>query len=150
VQSSPPKRYNISPNVGVVHNNQTTLITVESVSSDMGLVQFLSTVPGDYFLMDQIVVLVSEVHGNMAAIFSSLPVVENAEAIMEYFLVSSRYARKELSVQFHFSIELRGILSFVLSPPAHNNVSSPVTDGASVTCATALESLFPIESGTVC
>jgi hypothetical protein len=25
VQSSPPKEYNISPNVGVVHNNQTIL-----------------------------------------------------------------------------------------------------------------------------
>jgi hypothetical protein len=49
VQSSPPKRYNISPYVGVVHKNQTTLITVELVSSDIGLVWFLSTVPGYYF-----------------------------------------------------------------------------------------------------
>jgi hypothetical protein len=29
VQSYPPKRYNISPNVGVVHKNQTTILTVE-------------------------------------------------------------------------------------------------------------------------
>jgi hypothetical protein len=63
VQSNHPTRHTISPNVVVVHNNQTSLITVELVSSDMGLVQFSSTVPGDYFLMDQIVVLVAEVHG---------------------------------------------------------------------------------------
>jgi hypothetical protein len=48
--------------------------------------------------MDQIVVLVDKLHGNTAATFSSLPVVKNAEAIMEYFLVNSGYARKELSV----------------------------------------------------
>jgi hypothetical protein len=150
VQSSPPKTYNISPNVGVVHNNQTTLIkTMGLVSSDMGLVQFLSTVPGNYFLMDQIVVLVAEVHGNTAATFSSLPVVDNAEAITEYFLVNSVYARKELSMQYNFSNELRGILSLVLSPPAHSHVPSPPTDDASIMCATALESLFPAESGTV-
>jgi hypothetical protein len=70
VQSSPPKEYNISPNVGVVHSNQTTLI--------------LSTVPGNNFLMDHIVVLVAEIHGNTAATFCSLPVVKNAEAITEY------------------------------------------------------------------
>ncbi len=94
----------------MVHKNQTTLITVELVSSDIGLVWFLSTVPGYYFLMDQIVVLVAEVHGNTAATFSSLPVVENAEAITEYFLVNSGYARKDLSVQYHFSNDFRGIL----------------------------------------
>jgi hypothetical protein len=38
VQLYPPKRYNISPNVGVVHNNQTSLLTVELVSSDIRLV----------------------------------------------------------------------------------------------------------------
>jgi hypothetical protein len=90
--------------------------------------------------MDQIVVLVAEVHGNTAATFSSLPVVDNAEAITEYFLVNSVYARKELSMQYNFSNELRGILSLVLSPPAHTNARSPATDEASITCATALES----------
>jgi hypothetical protein len=52
--------------------------------------------------MDQIVVLVAEVHDNTAATFSSLPVVEHAEAIKEYFLVNSVYTRKELSLQYHF------------------------------------------------
>jgi hypothetical protein len=149
VQSYPPKRYYISPNVGVVHNNQTTILSVKLVSSDIGLVQFLSTVPGDYFLMDQIVIHVAEVHGNTAATFSSLSVVENAEAIMEYFLVNSGYTSKKLFVQYHFSNELQEFFSLVLSPPAHTNASSPASDEASITCATAIESLFPIESGTV-
>jgi hypothetical protein len=68
----------------------------------MGLARFLSTDPGNCFLMDQIVVLVAEVHDNTAATFSSLPVVEHAEAIKEYFLVNSVYTRKELSLQYHF------------------------------------------------
>jgi hypothetical protein len=57
--------------------------------------------------------------------------------------------RKELAVQYHFSNELRGVLSLVLSPQAHTNVCSPAPDEASITCATALESSVPVESGTV-
>jgi hypothetical protein len=72
--------------------------------------------------------------------YFALSVVDNTDAIMEYFLVNSGCTRKELSVQYHFSNELRGILSLVLSPPAHTNARSPATDEASVTCATALES----------
>jgi hypothetical protein len=83
--------------------------------------------------MDQIVVHAAEVHGNTAATFSSLSVVENAEAIMEYFLVNSGCTRKESSVNYHFSNELQGILSLVLSPPAHTNAHSPATDEASIT-----------------
>jgi len=49
VQSNHPTRYSISPAFRVVHNNQTCIVAVELVSSDMGLVQFLSTVPGDFF-----------------------------------------------------------------------------------------------------
>jgi hypothetical protein len=44
VQSNRPNRYNISPKVGVVHNNQTSLITLELESSNRGLVKFLYTV----------------------------------------------------------------------------------------------------------
>ncbi len=110
----------------------------------------LSNVPGDCFLMDQIVVHFAKAHGNTAVTFSSLPVVENAGAIMEYFLVNSGYARKELSVKYHISNELRGILSLVLSPPANSYVSSPATDDASITCATDPECLFPVDSRTVC
>jgi hypothetical protein len=113
----------------------------------MGLVWFLSTVTGNYFLMDLIVLLVAKVHGDTEATLSSLPVVDNAEAIVEYFLVNSGCARKELSVQCHFSNELRRILSLELSPPAHNNVSSPASDDASVTCATVLKSFFLLNQG---
>jgi hypothetical protein len=49
VQSNHPTRYSISPAFRVVHNNQTCIVAVELVSSDMGLVRFLSTVPGDFF-----------------------------------------------------------------------------------------------------
>jgi hypothetical protein len=72
----------------VVHNSQTCIITVELVSSDMGLVMFLSTVPG-VFLEYQIVVLAAKVHGSTASTFSNLHVAEKAEAITEYFLVNS-------------------------------------------------------------
>jgi hypothetical protein len=49
VQSNCPTRYFISPAFGVVHNNQTCIVAVELVSSDLGLVHFLSTVLGDFF-----------------------------------------------------------------------------------------------------
>jgi len=39
----------------------------------MGLVQFLSTVPGGNFLLDQIVVLIAEIRGSAVATFCKLP-----------------------------------------------------------------------------
>jgi hypothetical protein len=41
------------------------------------------------------------------------------------------------------------MLLLVLSPSANNNVASPTTYDASITCAMDLEYLFPIESETV-
>jgi hypothetical protein len=73
VQSNHPTRYTISPSYGLLHSNQTSLITVELIICEMGLVRFLSTVPGDYFLLDQIVVLT-------AATFCELPGAEKQEA----------------------------------------------------------------------
>jgi hypothetical protein len=49
VQSNYPTRYSISPAFGVVHNNQMYIAAVELVSSDMGLVRFLSTAPSFFF-----------------------------------------------------------------------------------------------------
>jgi hypothetical protein len=43
VQSNHPTRYSITPAFGVVHNNQTCIVAAELVSSDMGLVRFLSS-----------------------------------------------------------------------------------------------------------
>jgi hypothetical protein len=60
----------------------------------MGLVWFLSTVPGDYFLLDQIVVLIAEIQGSTAATFCELPVADEQKSISEYFLVNSGYIRK--------------------------------------------------------
>ncbi len=63
---------------------------MEFISCEMGLVRFLSTVSGDYLLLDQIVVLIAEIHGSTAATFCNLPGAEKQEAISEYFLINTR------------------------------------------------------------
>jgi hypothetical protein len=102
VQSNWPTRYCISSAFGGVHNNQMCIVAVELANSDMGLVHFFSTIPGDFFLEDQIILLVAKVHGSTASTFTKLPVAEMAEAIPEYFLVNTGYLWKELFVEDHF------------------------------------------------
>jgi hypothetical protein len=83
MQSNCPTRYSISPAFGVVHNNQMCIVAVELVSSDMGSVCFLSTVPRDFFLEDQVILLIAEVHGITASTFTKSPVAEMAQRIKE-------------------------------------------------------------------
>ena len=89
VQSNHLSRYTISPSVGVLRSSETCLITVELISCEMGLVRFLSTVPGDHFLLDQIVFLIAEIQGSTVATFCELPVAEKQESILEYLLINS-------------------------------------------------------------
>jgi hypothetical protein len=125
VQSNHLSRYTISPSVGVLHSNETCLKTVQLISCEMGLVQFLSTVPGDYFLLDQIVVLIAEIRGSAVATFCKLPGAKKQESILKYFLINSGYIRKELSVEYNFLNELQCMLSSVFSPESKNIASSP-------------------------
>jgi hypothetical protein len=49
VTSNMPFRYTISPNTGMMQMNDSCITTMELVNSDLGLVVFLSTVPGFFW-----------------------------------------------------------------------------------------------------
>jgi len=80
-------------------------------------------------------------------------VAEKAETITEYFIVNSGYLWKELSVEYHFSTELRGMLSLVFSPTTSINVTSTSgsnkADNVVFNSALDLNSFFPADSETV-
>jgi len=46
VTSNPPLQYSISPSTGFLLMNEASVISVELLNSELGLVHFLSTVPG--------------------------------------------------------------------------------------------------------
>jgi hypothetical protein len=81
-------------------------------------------------------------------------VVEMTESITKYFLVNSGYLGKELTVEYHFSVELRGMLSLVFSPTTSINVTSTSgtneADNVVFNSALDLDSFFPTDSETVC
>jgi hypothetical protein len=52
VISNIPFRYTISPNTGMMQMNDACITTIELANSDLGLVLFLSTVPGYFFGTD--------------------------------------------------------------------------------------------------
>jgi hypothetical protein len=133
----------------VLRSSETCLITVELISCEMGLVRFLSTVPGDHFLLDQIVFLIAEIRGSTVATFCELPVAEKQESILQYFLINSSYIRKELSVEYHFSNELQSMLSSVFSPES-KNIASSLADNDNLAFSTVdTECLFAMETETV-
>jgi hypothetical protein len=137
--SNCPSRYSISSSVGVLNNNQTCLIAVLLISYEMGLVQFLSTVPGDYFLLDQIVVLIAEIQGSAAATFCELRGAEKQESILENFLINSGYIRKELWC----------MLSSVFFPES-KNIASSLADNDDLAFSTVdTECPFAMETETV-
>jgi len=69
--------------------NQACLITVELGKSEFWLLCFLSTVPGDYILVDQIVVVADILSGSAAIDWGNLPMTEKAEAIKQHFQTNS-------------------------------------------------------------
>ena len=50
VCSNPPFRYSITPDTGLLLMSEPCVMSVTLSNSQLGLVRFLSTVPGDYFL----------------------------------------------------------------------------------------------------
>jgi hypothetical protein len=61
VSSNPPFRYSIIPDTGFLLTSEPCVMSVTLSNSELGLVRFLSTVPGDYFLSDHIAI-VADIH----------------------------------------------------------------------------------------
>jgi len=61
VSSNPPLRYSITPDTGFLLTSEPCVMSVTLSNSELGLVRFLSTVPGDYFLSDHIAI-VADIH----------------------------------------------------------------------------------------
>ena len=57
----------------------------------MGLTWFLSILPADYCLIDQIIAVVDKDQGSTATTLTELSETEKVEAILKYFFVNSGY-----------------------------------------------------------
>jgi hypothetical protein len=115
---NPPLRYSNFPNTGFLLMNEPCVISVELSNSELGLVRYLCTVPGDYFLSDHIAVVADVLTGNDASDFGNLPATEQPDAIRQYFLTHSGTFGRELSVEHHFSPEFMQMLTIFYSPGA--------------------------------
>jgi hypothetical protein len=91
-------------------------MSVTLSNSELGLVCFLSTVPGDYFLSDHIAVVADILTGSDASNFANLPATEQPDAIRKYFLTHSSTFGRELSVEYHFSPDFMQMLTIFCSP----------------------------------
>jgi hypothetical protein len=89
VSSNPPLRYSISPDTGFLLMSEPCVMSVTLSNSELGLVRFLSTVPGDHFLSDHIAVVADILTGSDASDFANLPATEQPDAIRQYFLTHS-------------------------------------------------------------
>ena len=76
VSSNPPFRYSITPDTGFLLTSEPCVMSVTLSNSELGLVRFLSTVPGDYFLSDHIAVVADILTGSDASGFANLPATE--------------------------------------------------------------------------
>jgi len=86
-------------------------MSVTLSNSELGLVHFLSTVPGDYFWSDHISVVAAILTSSDASVFANLPATEQPDAIRQYFLSHSGTFGRELSVEYHFSPEFMQMLT---------------------------------------
>jgi hypothetical protein len=118
VSSNPPLRNSISPDTGCLLMSEPCVMSVILSNSELGLVRFLSTVPGDYFLSDHIAVVADILTGSDASDFASLPATEQPDAIRQYFLTHSGTFGGELSVEYHFSPDFMQMLTIFCSPKA--------------------------------
>jgi len=116
VSSNPPFRYSITPDTGFLLTSEPCVMSVTLSNSQLGLVRFLSTVPGDYFLSDHIAVVADILTGSDATNFSNLPATEHPDAIRQYFLTHSGTFARELSVEYHFSSDFMQMLTIFCSP----------------------------------
>jgi hypothetical protein len=89
-------------------------VTLSNV--ELGLVRFLSTVPGDHFLSDHIAVVADILTGSDASDFANLPAAEQPDTIRQYFLTHSGTFGRELSVEYHFSPDFMQMLTIFCSP----------------------------------
>jgi hypothetical protein len=89
VSSNPPLRYSITPDTGFLLTSEPCVMSVTLSNSELGLVRFLSTVPGDYFVSDHIAVVADILTGSDASDFANLPATEQPDAIRQYFLTHS-------------------------------------------------------------
>jgi hypothetical protein len=82
-------RYSISPDTGFLLKSEPCVISVSLLNSELGLVRYLSTVPGDYFLSDHIAVVTDILTGSDASDFANLPETkkENRELIYRYLTI---------------------------------------------------------------
>jgi hypothetical protein len=72
VSSNPPFRYSITPDTGLLLTSEPCVMSVTLSNLELGLVRFLSTVPGDFFLSDHIAVVADILTGSDASNFSNL------------------------------------------------------------------------------
>jgi len=118
VMPNSPLRYTISPRTGFLLTSKACIITVELSNSELGLVCFISTIPGNYFVSDHIVVVADVLGGSAVIDFGNVPTMEKAEAIRQHFQTHSGTFCRELSVEYHFSIEFMQMLTLFSSPAA--------------------------------
>jgi hypothetical protein len=116
VSSNPPFRYSITPDTGFLLTSEPSVMSVTLSNSELGLVRFLSTVPGDYFLSDHIAVVADILTGSDASDFANLPATEQPNAIRQYFLTHLGTFARELSVEYHFSSDFMQMLTIFCSP----------------------------------
>jgi hypothetical protein len=116
VSSNPPFRYSITPDTGFLLMSEPCVMSVTLSNSELGLVRFLSTVPGDYFLSDHIAVVADILTSSDASDFANLPATEQPDAIRQYFLTHSGTFGRELSVEYHFSSDFMQMLTIFCSP----------------------------------
>ena len=116
VSSNPPFRYSITPDTGLLLTSEPCVMSVTLSNLELGLVCFLSTVPGDYFLSDHIAVVADILTGSDASNFANLPATEQPDAIRQYFLTHSGTFARELSVEYHFSSDFMQMLTTFCSP----------------------------------
>jgi hypothetical protein len=96
VSSNPPFRYSITPDTGFLLTSEPSVMSVTFSNLELGLVCFLSIVPGDYFLSDHIAVVADILMGSDASNFANLPATEQPDAIRQYFLTHSGTFSREL------------------------------------------------------